>query len=624
MARRMFPDDRLAYSLTSGVIRGAVGRVATIYSDAAGTVLADILNEDGSANPTSTLTVDAYSRLPLFQGPVDGTDRLYGRIGTGPVVPLYARVDDRLDEEVAARAAGDAAERAYGTGTYALLDDQAETADNAVAIARIRELFSRPAGGLALTRTGNGYGLLHGIGGGGYTRWALVEQTGNLGGFPLRQLGGMSMVRAMLSVDENAAAVVFAGTWTRNVANASTTGGTYAHSVTDGSTATFTTPAGTTSIGIDLVLATNGARLATVSINGSLTAATSCFTAQQVVDFGWYPNTILTTNGGAIAPTTRVVEPYKSSGTLDPTIKQTLVDDIAAGAHTVVITATAAVRVGKTQTERFYLTGFLYGIATTRVDTAGAFVVTSGVLNALNSAWEFAHDVLPAGAATSHFLGNVHGYEVETGLTVSIDGAVVAPADGSTTVATRSIEITRTSELRHPETGTTNVATVVVVYRVDRLGLRVNIITTWNVAATVRAAYTMMPLNGATTNLGVAMNRANLLNWPGGAITLAGGGGDLTFGRSRSAAAWAWSLTGTYGALVYLPDALRTLNRWERSSPALGQVEDRNGSVTKVYLTRVSTGSAPETVAAGAVWTSSARYLGGLFPGGAEASLAAA
>lgn len=120
MARRMFPDDRLAYSLTSGVIRGAVGRVATIYGDAAGTVLADILNEDGSANPTSTLTVDAYSRLPLFQGPVDGTDRLYGRIGTGPVVPLYARVDDRLDEEVAARAAGDAAERAYGTSTYAL------------------------------------------------------------------------------------------------------------------------------------------------------------------------------------------------------------------------------------------------------------------------------------------------------------------------------------------------------------------------------------------------------------------------------------------------------------------------------------------------------------------------
>lgn len=107
MARRMFPDDRLVYAqngAAGAILRGSAGSTATVYTDAAGTTLASILNEDGSANASSTLTVDAYTRLPLFQGPTDGTDTLYVSVAGGPVVAVYARADDRIDEVNAALA----------------------------------------------------------------------------------------------------------------------------------------------------------------------------------------------------------------------------------------------------------------------------------------------------------------------------------------------------------------------------------------------------------------------------------------------------------------------------------------------------------------------------------------
>lgn len=129
MARRMFPNDRLVYSLTGAVMRGAVGQTATVYSNAGGSALASILNEDGSANASSTLTVDAYSRLPLFQGPTDGTDTLYVSVGGGPVVALYARVDDRIDEvKATADAATTAAAEAQALADAAVTPAELTTA----------------------------------------------------------------------------------------------------------------------------------------------------------------------------------------------------------------------------------------------------------------------------------------------------------------------------------------------------------------------------------------------------------------------------------------------------------------------------------------------------------------
>jgi hypothetical protein len=96
VARLIGPDEsvRLVYR-PDGTAR-AQGYTATVYADPAGTQLADIINLDGTAVTGSVLTVDAYSRLPLFQFP-NGVDTVYATVNGGPIVALYARTDDRLD-----------------------------------------------------------------------------------------------------------------------------------------------------------------------------------------------------------------------------------------------------------------------------------------------------------------------------------------------------------------------------------------------------------------------------------------------------------------------------------------------------------------------------------------------
>ncbi|MEU5939410.1 SGNH/GDSL hydrolase family protein [Micromonospora sp. NPDC047548] len=73
-----------------------------VYSDAAGTVLADIRAYDGSTAPGaaiggSTVTLDAYGQLPVFWFPDSAVDRLWVRVGGGPAFPIDADNNGRLD-----------------------------------------------------------------------------------------------------------------------------------------------------------------------------------------------------------------------------------------------------------------------------------------------------------------------------------------------------------------------------------------------------------------------------------------------------------------------------------------------------------------------------------------------
>lgn len=103
MARLLFPDEgsRLAYRVRGTDLRAVANSTATLYSDAAGTILADVRSYDGTLTPGpsipgSVVTVDAYSRLPLFWGP-DAVDTLYAVIYGGPPAPVTARFDERID-----------------------------------------------------------------------------------------------------------------------------------------------------------------------------------------------------------------------------------------------------------------------------------------------------------------------------------------------------------------------------------------------------------------------------------------------------------------------------------------------------------------------------------------------
>ena len=100
MSRLVGPDESCrTVFLTSGTNAGkaaAQGMSVPIYIDQALTTLADIRSTTGDVVAESTLTVNAYSQIPLFQFP-DGVDTVYTSVNGGPPVALYARTDDRLD-----------------------------------------------------------------------------------------------------------------------------------------------------------------------------------------------------------------------------------------------------------------------------------------------------------------------------------------------------------------------------------------------------------------------------------------------------------------------------------------------------------------------------------------------
>ncbi|WP_431728584.1 glycosyl hydrolase family 28-related protein [Verrucosispora sp. TAA-831] len=75
----------------------ARGYPCPIFADVQGSIPADIQTPSGDDIAESTLIVDVHSRIPLFLFPA-GADTVYTSVNGGPIVPLYARVDSRLDD----------------------------------------------------------------------------------------------------------------------------------------------------------------------------------------------------------------------------------------------------------------------------------------------------------------------------------------------------------------------------------------------------------------------------------------------------------------------------------------------------------------------------------------------
>lgn len=136
MARALGPDEayRLVYFPGSGAT--GAGLIGRLYLDAEGTIAPDLLDLDGNPVPVvsgaAQRTIDAYSKWPRIQYP-SGVDTIYGSVNGGPIVPLVADLDSRIDTlaplqpsgditgvtDTAAIAAADAAGVvAFGPGTF--------------------------------------------------------------------------------------------------------------------------------------------------------------------------------------------------------------------------------------------------------------------------------------------------------------------------------------------------------------------------------------------------------------------------------------------------------------------------------------------------------------------------
>ena len=126
MARLVFPNsgDRLVYRVSGTSLLVATATPVTIYTDSAGTLLADIQTYPGAvAVPGSVLVTDStYGTMPEFYGPADSSDTLYARASGGPVTTLFAREDAEVSVGVAAAIAVEAAARVAADALKAPLD----------------------------------------------------------------------------------------------------------------------------------------------------------------------------------------------------------------------------------------------------------------------------------------------------------------------------------------------------------------------------------------------------------------------------------------------------------------------------------------------------------------------
>lgn len=134
MARLLGPDagSRLVYIVSGSLLRSAAGYTATVFSDAAGTTLANIATYDGTGTPGaviagSTLPVDSTSRLPLFwfpDGVPNGQDTLYVRVGStsSPIVSINADYDARIDAIISGGGGGGGVTSVNGATGIVVLD----------------------------------------------------------------------------------------------------------------------------------------------------------------------------------------------------------------------------------------------------------------------------------------------------------------------------------------------------------------------------------------------------------------------------------------------------------------------------------------------------------------------
>jgi hypothetical protein len=604
--RLVGPDGGVrAVFLPSGA--PARGRVGTVYADAAGTVLADILAHDGTDTPGapiagSTLTVDSFGLLPLFWFP-ENADRVWVTVNDGPLTPVdadnNARIDvlaevlEELAEDVTAQL--DELDDSLGVESLTRVADTATLADVARAFAA---RLPRPRG-LAVGARGSTVDLYEEVTPGGWWRTSLTPLS-VLGGNAVHMIRDQAFCVPAAMVGAAAGGVVTAGAWTTG-ANGSSYGGNWYHSSTSGHAKTWTSPDGTTALTLAVFMTSNGG-LARVLIDGDASLATGLPTAQQLVDAGLYASTILVGGGGTLAPTDRVLSTYSLAA--QAWVDRVIAVGLAPGVHTVRYEATGYTAIGGGGA-RAYISGF-GSHAGEQLGAGGTHTAAQAISTATSAAsvTEFALRFAAVGDTSSTIVGNAHGYETQLSLAVHLDGVAGAPADGSITVLADSARIVRASTLTTPEQTPDPVADIEVVYTLTRAGLSVDTQVTWLLDGTVTTDYVMLPLPGAgEVNSWQRFDRADLSGNAGGPLTLTGPGADTSLGTSASPGAVVWQAAGHLAAAVWLDNPSEYL----RGLPA-SYVQDRaGGTLAKAYLVRAD-GNNTEPVGAGESRRSAARY----------------
>jgi len=645
------PFTKMTGTLSDGQIPAGIARdtevasaVAALVASAPGTLdtldeLAAALGDDANfAASTATAIANAKARANHT-----GTQAI------STVTGLQTALDGKLDvDDITPATAADVAFTPTGnigaTNVQAAIAEVAAEASGSggggidAGYAANQQILSKvnralrnriaPNTGVAIEQpTAGVYNLWQRITAGQWLRATLGTRTNTNGGVS-HLITELRLATPVVGVNDNDAAITYTGTWTQGT-NAGAYGGDYRYGATAGATASYTTPAATTRVGAKIGAISNGG-LFSVKINGDPTRARMLPTAQDMVERGLYPNTILIANGGTLAPTDRVMDGF-GTGAWDYTYLWA--DDLPPAAHTLLLTTTGYQRAAATGF-RGYFSAFIHGQA----QSIGAAGTIAPVLMQIDpgagtSAFEYAIAGRPASEASSSadaFFGTVHDNEAETSLTVRVDGATVTPTVGAAPVVpVERATITKVSELRHPSAGSGaagKVADVTTVYTLDRDGWHIDVDIDWTVSMRLGAAYAMMPVLGSTATSGqsglrgIAFDRADVLENAAGPFRFTGGS-DAYFGSSKSAAAWMWQSTGPIVAALYIEDVAAFTDDWVNSAGYFTSVQDRLGTVVKTYISRIGSGGINtfEITQPGDNWTWRAHYLVGYKREGADA-----
>lgn len=390
--------------------------------------------------------------------------------------------------------------------------------------------------------------------------------------------------------------------------------GSYKFSTTAGDTITWVSPASATSLGVRVPTSTNGGLLK-VSIDGDATLANWCPTAQQLVDAGTYPNTILVAFGGTLNPTDRVLDCYGGSTNLDTLLA--IASGLAAAAHTVVLTVTGYKQAVSTAA-RGYISGFAYGTGAETPVTAGAEIfATYPWLSAFSAFVPVVRFTPNGGTTTTDYFSQVHGYEEQLTLAFADDTGPVVLVDGQVYAPTGMLVITQTSRCYHVDTPATVQALISTTLRLADEYLEAERPWTWQNPGTVYGSYVgMLPVQGT-------LNRFISSGW-WAPVTLGAADGS----HDAVISSWigvCWDQNSLYAQSLEMVDAFTLMAGWAHNTNG-NFIEDRAPSsgikINKFYDPRVESSSRPETYAALDVWPSKIRYRVRRFPGGAEAALA--
>lgn len=454
--------------------------------------------------------------------------------------------------------------------------------------------------------------------------WWTRLRTTNIGaGGPWLQVYDSRVVELFLGYSNGTTpAITKSGfTWS---ANANLLGGGYFQSTNTDHYLQISTHANCTMAGALVYAGLTGAAMCLVAIDGDNTLADLLPTAQQLVDGGSLAATALVGGGGTLNPTDRILDCYNlTSDILPPGAGKMVVfsRSLSAGAHTVRVTTTAYRNSSATGG---VFTGICLLMASgpnaagmsTSTTLIWLFITKQSTVSVLQPVWEISWNTQPTGATGHEWVGHSGSLLIKTAPVVKLNGSTITPTHLSQYVGSE-IQIVTQNNVRHSETGATNIGVLDLTYTYNRYtGLTIAHSLAW---ATTGVS------NGYPCMFNVAHASFDRFNCLGSGVV----GGDLTDNddavnfNSRGQAAYAWDSDGYQAGVLSIPNLTYTVEDWVHSGNNQlwwADVAAAGGTWKKAYTTRFGSDEAFDETT---VWSALFNYRVAWITAGANGVFAA-